>query len=1145
MSTTARQNNLILNQDWTRIYQTFKNADFKSYDFENLRRVIITYLRENYPEDFNDYIESSEYLALIDAIAFLGQSLSFRVDLASRENFIELAERKESVLRIAKMLSYNAKRHIPANGLLKFTSISTTESIIDSNGRDLSSQTVRWNDPTNTNWAEQFILILNSAMSDNTEFGRSQGTSVIQGIPTEQYRFRSTTSDIPLYTFNKSVAGRNMTFELVSTTFKDSDEIYEESPTPGNQLGFIYRQDGKGPGSSNTGFFMRFTQGSLELADFTVDVPTTNEIISIGADNINNNDVWLFRLNGLGAQQEEWTKVSNLVGNNIAYNSLAGNIKNIYAVTTKENDKVDLEFADGVYGNLPQGSFRVYYRVSNGLQYTISPNELKGISISVNYRNKQGIAHTLTIGLGLQSSVNSATTTESTDTIRKNAPAQYYTQNRMITGEDYNLAPLASSQNILKVTAINRTSSGISRNFDIIDASGKYSAVNVFADDGYIYKQDTEKLLNFKFTNRVEVINFIRNQVEKVFTDADVYNFYLTKFDRILFPSKNTVWTAVTNDTNISSGYFQNTVDNALLKVGTYSTSGLKYVSVGANIKFIAPTGFHFMDNGTLMAGPAGHPGSSTYKWVKVVSVAGDGTNAGRGSLASGQGPIVFNDNIPTGSIVSTIVPRFINDISPAIETEMTNQVVANQNFGLRYDYEKSEWKIIQTQNLDLTSSFSLGKAGDTTNENLDASWVVAFVRDRDRYVVRIRSTEYVFGSLEQNRFYFDKSEKAYNNITGRVAKDKINILSINSVVNSAVPLNVDYDFEISDTIKYDDGYEATKEIKLSFADSDDDGVVDDPDAFIQVAGTDLQNNFLFFKESKDKYGTTIYNLIDNSNNTILVYQKESIINVNDFSNGQLIYFYDSSENRVKRVDRTTNTLVLESSYRANIGRRNLKFQYTHAASEDRRIDPSVTNIIDLYVLTRTYDTAYKNWLVGATSVEPEAPTTESLRIDFGGPLSSIKSISDEVIYHPVKYKTLFGAKAPVNLQAIFKVVKNPAKTINDNNLKVRIINAINTFFDVNNWDFGDRFYLSELTTYVVNSASPDVTNLVIVPVQTSQAFGNLFEIQSSPDEIFASAATVDDVEIVTSITAAEINSSATISNGTSNGSSSNGGSGY
>jgi hypothetical protein len=214
MTTTSRQNNLILNQDWTRIYQTFRNADFKSYDFENLRRVMITYLRENYPEDFNDYIESSEYMALIDAIAFLGQSLAFRIDLASRENFIELAETKESVLRIARMLSYNAKRNLASTGLLKFTSVTTTDDVLDSNGKNLSQQIISWNDPTNTNWLEQFILVLNSSMADNTEFGRSQGSATIQGIPTEQYRFRSITTDVPLFSFTKSVASRGMPFKL-------------------------------------------------------------------------------------------------------------------------------------------------------------------------------------------------------------------------------------------------------------------------------------------------------------------------------------------------------------------------------------------------------------------------------------------------------------------------------------------------------------------------------------------------------------------------------------------------------------------------------------------------------------------------------------------------------------------------------------------------------------------------------------------------------------------------------------------------------------------------------------------------------------------------------------------------------------------
>ena len=81
MASTDRQNRLLLAEDWTRIYQSYKNAEFKSYDFDTIRRTMIQYIRSNYPEDFNDYIESSEYLALIDLIAFLGQNVSFRIDL--------------------------------------------------------------------------------------------------------------------------------------------------------------------------------------------------------------------------------------------------------------------------------------------------------------------------------------------------------------------------------------------------------------------------------------------------------------------------------------------------------------------------------------------------------------------------------------------------------------------------------------------------------------------------------------------------------------------------------------------------------------------------------------------------------------------------------------------------------------------------------------------------------------------------------------------------------------------------------------------------------------------------------------------------------------------------------------------------------
>ena len=94
MPTSSRQSVLFGVQDWKAIYQTFSQADFRSYDYETLRKSFIDYLRQAYPETFNDYIESSEFIAIMDVIAFMGQGLAFRSDLNARENFIDTAERR-------------------------------------------------------------------------------------------------------------------------------------------------------------------------------------------------------------------------------------------------------------------------------------------------------------------------------------------------------------------------------------------------------------------------------------------------------------------------------------------------------------------------------------------------------------------------------------------------------------------------------------------------------------------------------------------------------------------------------------------------------------------------------------------------------------------------------------------------------------------------------------------------------------------------------------------------------------------------------------------------------------------------------------------------------------------------------------------
>jgi len=182
MLATTRQTSLLAAEDWTRIYQSFRNADFQSYDYETLRSAMISYLQAFYPEDFNDYIESSEFIALIDLIAFLGQSLAFRSDLNARENFIDTAQRRDSILKRARLVSYAPKRNNSSRGFLKIDSVSTTENVLDFNGINLSGIVISWEDAGNSNWLEQFNLILNSALQNNQQIGKSSDSKRINGI---------------------------------------------------------------------------------------------------------------------------------------------------------------------------------------------------------------------------------------------------------------------------------------------------------------------------------------------------------------------------------------------------------------------------------------------------------------------------------------------------------------------------------------------------------------------------------------------------------------------------------------------------------------------------------------------------------------------------------------------------------------------------------------------------------------------------------------------------------------------------------------------------------------------------------------------------------------------------------------------------
>jgi hypothetical protein len=1135
MSANDRQSRLLVAEDWKRIYQSFRNADFQSYDFDNLRRTMINYLRQNYPEDFNDYIESSEYLALIDMIAFLGQNLSFRIDLNARENFLETAERRESVLRLARMLSYNPRRNQAANGLLKFDTIKTTENLLDSNGLNLAGLTIKWNDQTNTSYFEQFVKILNSALPLSNSIGNPLKSALIADVQTQKYRLNASNTGQAIYPFTKRVEGVSTRFEVVSTDIT-GESILEEAPLPGNSPAFLFRDDGSGAGSANTGFFMHFRQGKLETGNFNVANPTPNQSVQIDAENINDSDIWLFALNSAGFESNEWTKIDAVEGNNVIYNSLFNKTRDVFAVTTRIGDRINLVFSDGVFGNLPAGNFRSYYRTSNNLRSVITPSAINTVSIDIPYQSRNGSQQTLTVGLKLNYTVSNGAPAETNTEIKQNAPATYYTQNRLVTGEDYNIGPLAISQNIIKTKSSNRISSGISRFFDLKDASGKYSNTSLFADDGVIYKEEFTEKQTFTFNTQTDIEGVIYNTIESILGNINSQNFYLAKYPKIIVSDLNATWTQSATSTNQSLGLF-NDIDSNAYTVGTFTANSLRLLEAGAMLKFVAPAGKHFMPSGILMDDGNGgdHLGKTSYKWCKVISVTGNGTIIDEAGLA----PIVLNDVIPTGAILEQIVPNFSRALINDIKIELIDQTFEYKDFALRYDQYDRQWKMVLAEDINTLNNFATGKAGDITGENLDASWMLYFKTDGEKYTITYRNLRYVMESADEIRFFFDAADKIYDPATGQIVRDKINILNINRKPGELSPFTRDFGWTITDAYRDSEGYLDSRKIQVQFIDLDDDGIVDDPTIFEQIVGEedatiDTEDKLIFQK----KYTTTdgvedfkyFSNPIVNTVPEIVIVQNEAAIApYSSRLEGQIFYLID--EDIFRKLNKALNNTTINTDYKAYFGRADLKFHYTHVADSGYRIDPSASNIIDTYILTKTYDTQVKQYIAGSINVKPKPPSNDELFRSYGSEINKIKSLSDELIYHPVKYKILFGDKAAPDLQVKFKIVKNTNMVINDNELKSNIIEAINKFFDIENWDFGETFYFQELSAYIINQLSPKLVSILIVPRQTTQSFGSLFEIKSEPDEIFASAAKVTDIETIDQLTATNLQASGTVIN--------------
>jgi hypothetical protein len=177
-------------------------------------------------------------------------------------------------------------------------------------------------------------------------------------------------------------------------------------------------------------------------------------------------------------------------------------------------------------------------------------------------------------------------------------------------------------------------------------------------------------------------------------------------------------------------------------------------------------------------------------------------------------------------------------------------------------------------------------------------------------------------------------------------------------------------------------------------------------------------------------------------------------------------------------------------------------------------IDPSVSNIHDTYLITKGYYDNMIAYLRGVYNYVPVPPTPLELRNQYGYLLNQ-KMLSDTVVLHSGKFKLLFGQLAEPQLRARFKVVQTINGTLSNERIKQEVLDVINEYFNLQNWDFGQSFYVTELLGLIHQRLPTEIATVVLVPSFAINSFGSMFVVESGLDEILMSAATIDDIEIV------------------------------
>jgi hypothetical protein len=419
-----------------------KDVTYLGKDFGQFRKNLIDFTKQYFPQTYTDFNESSPGMLFLEMASYVGDVLSFYADTNLKESILDHATERANVFNLARALGYTPLNAVPAQVTI-----------------DVYQLLPAIGSGTNVRPDYTYALTIKPGM----QISDAAGSAGFRTLDTVDFRFSSSFNTTEVTVYETDTATKQPTYYLLKKS-------------------------------------VPAVSGNVKTAKFTFNEPIPYDKIVLPETNIieilsvkeSDGDNW-YQVPYL-AQDTLFEEVPNLLENDpdlYEYRSSSPSLLKLrktskrYITRLRADNKLELQFGSGIsdnndeeiipnpdnvgnglagfrksvdldidpanflytrtYGQAPANTtLTITYTTGNGLSDNVASNQLKNIK-SVEYTeniNATGVSSMynfvkLSVSVNNEKPATGAKTADSLIDIKQNAMANFATQNRLVTREDY------------------------------------------------------------------------------------------------------------------------------------------------------------------------------------------------------------------------------------------------------------------------------------------------------------------------------------------------------------------------------------------------------------------------------------------------------------------------------------------------------------------------------------------------------------------------------------------------------------------------------------------------------------------------------------------------------------------------------------